>query len=847
MYKSIYYDRNNNQIHLWTDGKHDDKPYECFKYEKYAYVVDSDGKYRTLNDLKVKRTKFWNKQQEEQGMVFEHDVSPETRVLIDRYSKYDEVSTDVTVLFYDIEVERGVRYSKPSKAFNPINAISYYDNVSKQYCALLLDRDNVLVDRTLEDGTIFKRFTTEEQLLLHFLEQWNLIQPDIVTGWNCDYYDNPYLYQRLVNLFGEETACLLSPIRIVNTKEYRGNLEVSFAGISSMDYLKLFIKFKQSEQPNFKLETISQLVLGRGKIQYEGSLDDLYKTDIDKFIQYNVNDVELVVALDKKLNYINIGRGLCHKGHVPYDYFKFSSFYLDGAILKFAKTNDRIIFKVPSKYTGKAVGAFVKDPAIGIHELLYSIDLQSLYPSIIRTCNISPETQIAVIKDWDRYNLVSKVILDGRLDIEKYSNFGYLPDDIELEVTTIANNLFDTEQTYKLTKNEFVKYITDNKYSISGAGVIFDTQKSGIVPDILTKWFNERIEYKGKAAENSNNPELFAYYDNLQLIIKILLNSLYGVLLLPTFRYYDRRNGESTTLTGQSIIKFTDSVITEIYRKMSGDSNLPSPVIYQDSDSAYVDIKPLIPNYLELPDEVLYKTIDEISDNVLKIINSSIAWLSAHHLHSSNNQLLFLKEKIIKRGVWIDAKKRYALLTIDPVSLKEKVIIKGFDSVRSDFPKYFRTALEGIIKDILYKVPTKQINAKIRQIKKDYVNAPIEDVMVPNSVKEYSKYKRGQLGTPINVKSAQNYNTLLTIFNKPEYSTIEDGDKIMYAYLVENPFQFETMALRGDDPEEIINFVNKYIDKQRIFETKFLTKVESIWNDLKFGKLDLKSKQNNYF
>lgn len=259
-------------------------------------------------------------------------------------------------------------------------------------------------------------------------------------------------------------------------------------------------------------------------------------------------------------------------------------------------------------------------------------------------------------------------------------------------------------------------------------------------------------------------------------------------------------------------------------------------------NSCYFDMKPLVPQWQELLESELVAKIDEISDQLLIFINKTIGWLAKHHLNSDNNRLLFLKEKVIKRGFWGQAKKRYALLTIDAKTMEESIVIKGFDSVRSDFPAYFRKILEEIIIDILHDHTVNQLSAKVRAFKKEYFKQPTKSILVPNSVKELSKYGQGQKGSPINVKSAQNYNRLLNLWKLETYPPIEDGDKILYGYLTENPYGFDTMAISGyDDPPEILEFLEMYLDKPKIFESKLVGKVESIWEDLGFGKLELKT------
>jgi DNA polymerase elongation subunit (family B) len=878
-------------------------------YEPYAYQIDSKGEYRTLTGLKVKKVKKWSDEAVKQGQIFEHDVPIATRVLIDNYFESDEPSKNHRILIFDIEVEKGLKYSKPKDALNRITSIAYHYN--GKYVCLLLDEGGRIQEGSKQfkvNGTenyvdtIIKTYKSEFDLLKAFLSQWNTIKPTIVSSWNGDYFDVPYLYNRLVNVLGNQFAKQLSPIGIVTVDERGKDVKVKIAGIAQMDYLVLYKKFTYNEESSYKLEAISQKELGRGKYSYEGTLDDLYNNNPDGFVEYNVNDVELIVSMDKKLDLIEIARGICHKGHVPYDDFEFSSKYLEGAILtrckrtglvstsnlektvEFEVNTNEVFIKDKHEYirldkykgqlkdklkiyeyngseyellgvhylknqkkhkqntvivtANKAKGAFVKPPKPGLHEWVYSVDLQSLYPSLIMTCNISPETQMYFIEDWNNLHMVSKLLTDGfDGNLKQYEGFNYLPDDIILELTPIINDLFSerSPKVINLTKSEFIKLMNENNYTISSHGVIYHTKFKGIIPSILEEWFDERIKYKNLAKEHKSDNELYQLYDRKQLITKILLNSLYGVLLLPSFRYYDKKNGESVTISGQTVIKFSDILGTYYYQKRLNNPKQESPVIAGDTDSAYFSALPLLD--LNKTDDEIVKDIEIISNKMTAFINQAVNWLSIHHLKSSNNRLKFMQEKIIRRAVWGQAKKRYALLTVD-----NEVSFKGFDLVRSSFPKIFRKKQTEILEYVVKNKGVSFINSEIRTFhNSEYKKTSIFDIMLPSSVKEMSKYAKVTKGTPIHVKSAQNYNKLLKLHNIEYLPPIDDGDKILYAYVRQNPFGFETMALKGqdEDPPELVEFMEKYIDKEKVFNTTFISKLDTIWEDLGWGKIQL--------
>lgn len=267
-------------------------------------------------------------------------------------------------------------------------------------------------------------------------------------------------------------------------------------------------------------------------------------------------------------------------------------------------------------------------------------------------------------------------------------------------------------------------------------------------------------------------------------------------------------------------------------------------------NSLYISALPNIDDPEKYTDAELIIKTEQISDEVTTFINKSIKWFSKHSFHSNNNRLLFNQEKISKRAFWGQAKKRYAQLSVEIVDgkLKEKIDIKGFDVVRSSFPKAFRKIMKDVIIDILHDVPISDLNAKVRAFNRVYKNSPIFDIMLPSGVKEISKFKKGQKGTPIHVKSAQNYNQLMGLFGIDSIPPISDGDKIIYAYVKQNPFGFETMALKGqgEDDERLVEFMEKYIDKERVFETALMSKLNTIWEDLGWGTVQL-TEDNNFF
>lgn len=553
-YKNIYYDRKTSTVHLW-DSK---RGYSPFKYRPYGYVVDEFGEYESIYGDKLSKIPFPKK---DEPNSFETDVTPTTRTLVDLYTDSDEPSENVTVFVYDIEVEMETGLPNTLEGLNEITSIAGYDNQSKDFFVYILDKENKITE-SRRNNVHIKPFDNERNLLEAFLNKWEEVSPDIVSGWNIDFFDNPYLYNRLRVVLGEAQANRLSPIGIVYYHKARNVYQI--AGVSSLDYMMLYKKFTYNELDNYRLDTVGKMEIDKGKIEYNGSLDDLFKNDIEKFIEYNLVDVDIVVGLDEKLQFIDLARGICHIGHVPYEDIVFSSRYLEGAVLTYLKRKRLVapnrIFSKFEEDTVNFSGAYVKPPIPGKYDWIYDLDLTSLYPSIIMTLNISPETKVAVIENFDSIKYV------------RGEDNGY------------------TLEGREITAKEIKELVQKFNFSISSNGVLYDLGKEGCIPDILNTWFDKRVEYRKLEAEygHSGDTEKYKFYKQRQLIQKILLNSLYGVLGLQNWRWFDLDNAEAVTRTGVDVIKTTANALNAKYNKELGGI----PYLLDIEDGSTIELYP---------------------------------------------------------------------------------------------------------------------------------------------------------------------------------------------------------------------------------------------------------------
>jgi len=824
MYQNVYYEKEKSIIHCWDD----EKGYFTSKYRRYGYVRDGNGAHTSIHGERLKKINFWKS--EDDLELYESDVNEITRFLIDQYGDSDEVSKGHTILTFDIEVEMNSGLPDIDKAGNAMTSVAGHDSVTGDYFVYVVNKGEK-IDKTIKGAKVIS-FDTEEEMVMAFLNKWREVNPTIVTGWNIDYFDVTYLYNRIKVLFGEQVANGLSPIGKVSWNKYRSRYII--AGISCLDYLALYKNFTYQEFPNYRLDTIANIVLGRGKIEYEGNLDQLFRDDLEKFIEYNLVDVELVVDMDKKLQFIELAQAICHAGHVFYEDFLFSSKWLEGAILTFLRRSGRVAPNKPrrkeknadgSDGEGKFTGAYVKEPKPGLYKWVYDLDLTSLYPSIIMTLNTSPETKIGKLK-----NYVAEDHMKGK--IETYS----IIDD-------------DGNEYPPLGKDKFLEFVQSNNYSIAANGVLYRRDKVGVIPEILNVWFDKRVEYKDlmKKYGNEGNDELYKFYSQRQLVQKIMLNSLYGVLGLPSFRFYDVDNAEATTITGQTVIKTTELIANQYYTKNIGKEDDYN--VYTDTDSVFYQAAPLVksrnPEIDEDSDEQMIPAILSVAREVEQHINKVYDVMAFKMFNVDTHRFDIKQETIAKGGFWV-SKKRYAQWIINDNTVDcDKLDVKGLDVKRSSFPTYFKEVMSTVLMDILKDEDKDKLDEKILKYKDDMSNQPFVDIAKNSAVKDMSKYlfKNQALGefakgTPAHVKAAITYNQLLKKFNAPfKYEPMKDGDKIKWVYLKKNPLGLETTAFTGhSDPPEINAFIQQYIDYDLIWEKELNNKLDDFYNAMNWDK-----------
>ena len=819
MYQNIYYDRRVNKMHIWDDKF----GHQTFRYKKYAYVKHKAGTFVSLYGDKLKKINKWDKDQPE---LFESDVNPEIRVLVDNYTDSDEVSFGHKVMIFDIEVEITDGFPNIKRAQNTITSIAFNDPLLDKYFCYVLDSTNKLKENNGDD--IIVSFKDEYDLLNAFFKKYMEIQPTILTGWNVEFFDVPYLYNRASQVVGQNVANLLSPISQVHWSDFHKRYKI--AGVNILDYLALYKRYTFSERPSYRLDDICEYEIGEKKVAYEGTLNDLYKNELEKFVQYNLQDVKLVKKLDDKLDFIGIARGLAHLGHIPYEDVFMSSRYLEGAILVYLRKNSIV---APNKLKKdenikyeKFTGAYVQEPQSGKHDWVYDLDITSMYPSCIMSLNISPETKLGKIEGWNPEEFLKK---DNRKTYSFVSN----------------GNLIN-----RYTETELKNMLENEQIGIATNGVMYRTDKDGLLPALLRKWFDERVEYRNlsKKFYDAGDKEKSEYFERRQYLQKIVLNSLYGVLGLPTFRFYDVDNAEAVTYTGQSLIKFTKKAANAYYNRELNDKE--DYCIYIDTDSVFYSATPLIKKrYTDLDtsnDDQMTKVILNIANEVQSYLNRGYDYFAKKFCNLDKHRFNIKQEVIAKSGLFV-TKKRYGLKIINDNGKKvNKMMIKGLDTVRSSFPVAMREMLGKLLEDILMDVPKVQLDKFIINFKNSMKLMDFNKIAIPIGVKGIHKYrndndyifKSHKLGTPIHVKSALYYNDFLKYKKiEKQYSGISNGEKIKWVYLKQNPLNLNTIAYKGyEDPPQVLDFIRQYINPDKIYKHALHKKIMMLYGSMNWSE-----------
>jgi len=864
MYQSVFYDRETYQYHL----RDDKRGWKVFNYQPTCYVSDIDGELETLDGIRVSPVK---KIDWKDPKYYEKDVDKNTRVLVDFYYESDDTPSYHNLVYLDIECEIAGALT-PENIKDPkgkITSIALYDNNSKKYYCLLLDEKQLLQKANDENKEIIP-FKSEKDLLSGFLDLWIKLDPTIISGWNSEFFDIPYLYYRISKVLSEEVAQYLSPIQKVKpTTMFDAGVMTDFVvvgGINHLDYMNLFKKFITKQEPSYALGNIGEKYVKLGKVEYKGSLDRLFQDDINKFIEYNIRDVEIIVELEKALKFIELTVTIAHLCHTTYESIYYSTVLNDGAILTYLKRKGIVSPNKPTTYNPalkeikeEYAGGYLKDPVPGLYEWVIDLDFTSLYPSIIRSLNMGIETLVG--------RIVNKGKFDNQWSLKELKAMD--PNKtIEIEKVKKDKTLIRSE----ITVGEIIKIIEQGDFLISAPGVIFRKDKSSVVCEILTDWFQKRQEYKAlmkKAYKVDKDPVMGEFYNKRQHAYKIKLNDVYGVFAINGWRYTDGHKfiSKAITLTGQRLTQESIKFVNNWMNEQLGTNN-KDYIVTSDTDSLFIQVKDLI---LQRDPELASGTQDEIVKAVLKVA-TEIQKLANDNLHQLVQELFNVKypdephyfelkqEVVLDRG-YFAGKRRYAMHIVNKEGVPtDELDMKGLDLMKSNFPPLFRRFGEHILNEIMFGTSKASIDKQVLEFRESLRTVGWEQIMKPTGLKKMKEYLAAPPGAgeifsklglkcPINTKAAIYYNDLLR-FKKLDktYPTFQIGDKMYIGYLKENPYRIDVIGFNGyNDPPEIMEFIEKYIDRDGLFDSVMKNKLEGIYQDLGWGMPVFNKKVNKFF
>ena len=834
-YVDALWDRDKDIIKV-VERVNGQREFKDFPVRYVMYYKDPRGKYKSTFGDSCTRVvcKSWKDFLKEQKInkhrgLFEADINPVYRLLEENYLGKD--APNLNKAFFDIEVdfdpERG--YSSPEDPFTPITAITVHLQWLDSLVTLALPPKTLTMEEAKEQCKDFPNthlFSSEAEMLNTFLD---LIQDaDIISGWNSEGYDIPYTVNRITRVLSKEDTrrfCLWDQYPKKRTYEKFGREQETYdlIGRQHLDSLELYRKYTYEERHTYRLDAIGEMEVGEKKTVYEGTLDQLYNNDFRTFIEYNRQDVALLDKLDKKLRFIDLANELAHANTVLLPTTMGAVAVTEQAIINEAHRRG---FVVPNRVTRDALGdttaagAYVAYPKKGLHDWIGSMDINSLYPSVIRAFNMDPATVVGQLRgEYTEEYVKNEMTLRKKSFAAAWENhFGSLEYDFVMEQRKDKQITVDWEngESDIMSASEVYKLIFENNqpWVLSANGTIFTTEYDGIVPGLLERWYDERKELQAKKKEaiDAGNKIEEAFWDKRQLVKKINLNSLYGAILNPGCRFFDKRIGQSTTLSGRTITKHMAAKVNEIITGTY--DHVGKSIIYGDTDScyftAYTSLRPEIDKGdIEWGKDKVTELYDTICDEANKTFPQFMN--DAFHCPRSRGKVIAAGREVVgEKGLFI-TKKRYAILIYDLEGQRldvdgkpGKVKAMGLDLKRSDTPVFMQDFLSEILLSVLTGAKEEQILESISEFRTQFRGRPGWEKGSPkraNNVTDYlaKQKKHGKVNMPGHVRASINWNTLKDM-NSDNYSmNIVDGMKVIVCKLKNNPMGYTSVAYPTDE------------------------------------------------
>jgi DNA polymerase elongation subunit (family B) len=736
----------------------------------------------------------------------------------------------ISIAVIDIEVGSENGFPDPYIAQEPITAI----------CIKYVGGETVVFgcgDYEKQGNEIYIKCSDETTLIKKFFQLWQDKCPDIISGWNIKFFDIPYIYNRTTRLLGEDEAKKLSPWNIVNQRKVmamgRENIAYEMLGVATWDYIELYRWYAPGgkSQESYKLDNIANVEVGESKLSYDeyDNLHALYRLNYQKFIEYNIKDVELILRLDEKLKLFELGLTLAYDTKTNYEDIFAQTRMWDSLIYSYLIEKNIVVPpKIISQKDDRFEGAYVKDPQVGLHHYIASFDLNSLYPHLMMQYSISPEN---IVEPADYDDTMRRIIQQG-VSVDKLLNK-------EIDLSGL------------------------NGVTITPNGQFFRTDRKGFLPKMLEEMYEDRKVYKKKMLaakaeyEKESDPtkkyeikKRVARYDNLQLAKKVSLNSAYGAMGSQYFRFYDLRQALGVTTAGQLSIRWIENKLNQFMNNLIGSKNVDY-VIASDTDSIYLRLGEIVSKFGYDKLDSTTKTIgimDKICEQKIQpFIDKSYQEL-AEYVKAFEQKMQMKREGLSDKGIWT-AKKRYILNVYNNEGVQyaePEMKVMGLEMVKSSTPSAIREKMKETIR-LMLRGTEEDVQKFIEDFRKEFKTLPPEEISFPrglNGLKEYSDsvmmYKKG---TPIHVKGAILYNHYLKQKGlTKQYPLIQEGEKLKFTYLKQpNPFKDTVISYPVRLPKEF--GIHDFIDYDMQFDKAYLEPVKIIlgcigWNHEKVSSLE---------
>ena len=723
---------------------------------------------------------------------------------------------DLDIAIIDIEVGSENGFPDPATASEPVTAIAI-KKLNKRFSVYGCGKFN-----NTRDDVDYIECKDEYTLLKSFLDDWEKNTPDIVSGWNVKFFDIPYLHNRMQKILGPDMTRKLSPWNAVVEREkiIKGQKQVAYDifGVSCLDYIELYRWYAPGgkSQESYKLDHISSVELGTNKIDYSeyDSLHQLYKHNYQKFIEYNIRDVEIIVELEEKLKLIELAATLAYDTKTNFEDVFAQTRMWDALINSYLMDKKIIVPPKENRIKESAFeGAYVKEPQVGKHDWVASFDLNSLYPHLLIQYNISPETII------------------------EPSNYTQEMRDIISEGVTVEKMLYQKIDTSKL-----------NGVTLTPNGQFFTTERQGFLPKMMEEMYEDRKKFKNLMIKAQQEyqietdktkkyelEKLIARYNNLQLAKKVSLNSAYGALGSQYFRFYDLRQALAVTQAGQLSIRWIENKLNEYMNnilKTEGNDY----VIASDTDSIYLRLGELVNSVYEKEGRDNQKIIafmDKVCEAKIQPFIDRAYLDLANYVRAHAQKMIMKREALANKGIWT-AKKRYAINVYnnEGVAYKEpKLKVMGLEMVKSSTPSVIRVKMREVLK-LMMTGTEEDVYKFIEDFKIEFMNLPVEEISSPrgcNGISQYSDsatlYKKG---TPIHVKGAILYNFHLKKLGlEKQYPLIQEGEKLKFIYLkMPNPIKDTVISFPQRLPKEFE--IQQFIDYDTQFDKAFVDPIRIV-------------------